>query len=126
MMAAPGEAKEWVQFYQKFLGLSDRTMNEIGKFFIEKLGKSPDYFSLKEFAKSMTRPGLIIHDKEDKEAPYHYAFAAHKNWPKSEMITTNGLGHNLKSMELIKNVEEFLDREVEEKESAPVKEMLHQ
>jgi len=128
MMAAPGEAKEWVEFYQKFLGLSNRTMNEIGKFFIEKLGKSPDYFSLSKFAKSMTRPGLIIHDKEDKEAPYKYAFAAHKNWHNSEMITTNGLGHNLKSLDLIKSVEEFLDRDIlfAEKEPASVKEMQHQ
>ncbi len=127
MMAAPGEAKEWVDFYQKFLGLSNRTMNAIGKYFISKLGYMPDYFSLKEFAKSMTRPGLIIHDTDDKEAPYKYALAAHKNWPNSSMITTNGLGHNLKSMDLIKEVEEFLDRDIQtEKESASVKEMQHQ
>ncbi len=111
MMAAPGEAKEWVDFYQKFLGLSSRTMKEIDKFFIEKIGHMPDYFSLKEFAKSMTRPGLIIHDTDDREAPYRYALAAHQNWPASEMITTSGLGHNLKSTELIKNVEEFLGQE---------------
>jgi pimeloyl-ACP methyl ester carboxylesterase len=112
MMASPGEAKEWVNFYQKFVGLSDRTMNEIEKIFVEKLGHKPDYFSLKEFAKSMTRPGLFIHDTEDKEAPYNYALAAHKNWANSEMITTNGLGHNLKSLELIKDVELFLDQDL--------------
>lgn len=128
MMAAPGEAKEWVEFYQKFLGLSNRTMNEIGKFFIEKLGRGPEYFSLKEFAKSMNRPGLIIHDTDDKEAPYHYALAAHKNWNNSEMITTNGLGHNLKSMDLIKEVETFLEKEAlqPERQSPSVKEMQHQ
>ncbi len=125
MMAAPGEAKEWVDFYQTFLGLSDRTMNEIGKIFVDKLGKSPDYFSLKEFAKTMTRPGLIIHDTEDKEAPYQYALAAHKNWPNSAMITTNGLGHNLKSLELIKEVEAFLDQVLfnPEKITETIKEM---
>lgn len=119
VMAAPGEAKEWVDFYQKFLGLSARTMKEIDKFFIEKIGHMPDYFSLKEFAKSMNRPGLIIHDTDDREAPYQYALAAHQNWSNSQMITTSGLGHNLKSAELIKNVEEFLGQETfhEEKRS---------
>ncbi|MBI1770206.1 MAG: alpha/beta fold hydrolase [Bacteroidetes bacterium] len=112
MMAAPGEVTEFVDFYKKFLGLSSRTMNEISKYFIQKIGRGPEYFSLKEFAKSMNLPGLIIHDTEDQEAPYQYALAAHQNWPNSEMITTSGLGHNLKSMELVKNVEEFLGQEV--------------
>ena len=127
MMAAPGEAKEWVAFYQEFLGLSNRTMTEIGKFFIEKLGCGPEYFSLQEFAKTMTRPGLIIHDTDDKEAPYRYALEAHKNWNNSEMITTSGLGHNLKSMELIKEVEDFLDRDFSQAErQTSIKEMQHQ
>lgn len=111
-MAAPGEAKEFVDFYQKAVGLSDRTMQVIGKYFVEKLGRAPDYFSLKEFTKTLELPGLIIHDTEDRDAPYKHAVAAHQNWKTSRMISTTGLGHNLKSIELIKNVEEFLNQEV--------------
>jgi hypothetical protein len=53
----------------------------------------------------------MIHDTEDKEAPYTHALAAHQNWKNSKLITTTGLGHNLKSLELIKDedVEEFLN-----------------
>lgn len=111
-MAAPGEAKEFVEFYKKAVGFSDRTMEVIEKYFVKKIGHRPDYFSLKEFAKSLTLPGLIIHDTQDSDAPYQHAVDAHQNWKASRMISTTGLGHNLKSVDLIKSVDEFLNEEL--------------
>jgi pimeloyl-ACP methyl ester carboxylesterase len=108
VMASPGEVKEFVAYYQHVLGLSTRAMNAINNYFVEKLGHGPDYFSLKEFASTLKLSGLIIHDTEDKDAPYAYAMAAHQNWKNSEMVTTTGLGHNLKSTELIEKVKQFL------------------
>jgi len=108
VMASPGEVKEFVAYYQNVLGLSQKTMELINQYFIEKLGHGPAYFSLKEFASSLTLSGMIIHDTEDRDAPYRYALEAHKNWKNSEMVTTTGLGHNLKSTELIGKVKQFL------------------
>jgi len=108
VMASPGEAKEFFSHLRKVLGLSERSIKVIGDFFVEKLGHGPDYFSLKDFAASLTLSGLIIHDTEDMEAPYPHALEAHKNWKNSEMVTTTGLGHNLKSNELIEKVKQFL------------------
>jgi pimeloyl-ACP methyl ester carboxylesterase len=109
VMASPGEVTGFVAYYQKVLGLSQRSMQVIGEYFIQKLGHGPEYFSLKEFAKSLQLPGLIIHDTGDKDAPYQHAIEAHRNWKNSEMVTTTGLGHNLKSAELIEKVKRFLD-----------------
>ena len=109
VMASPGEVKEFVAYYQKILGLSRRTMSLVNRYFIEKLGHGPEYFSLKEFASGLKLSGLILHDTSDKEAPYAYALAAHKNWKDSEMVTTTGLGHNLKSAELIEKVKQWLN-----------------
>jgi pimeloyl-ACP methyl ester carboxylesterase len=111
-MAAPGEAKEFVEFYKRAVGFSDRTIEVISKYFVEKLGHSPDYFSLKEFTKTLNLSGLMIHDTQDPDAPYKHAVEAHRNWKNSRMISTTGLGHNLKSVDLIKNVDEFLSEEV--------------
>jgi pimeloyl-ACP methyl ester carboxylesterase len=108
LMGTPGEAQDWVNFFKQALGLSMRTVRAIDRHFVAKYGHGPDYFSLKEFAKNVQLSGLIIHDTDDKEAPYTHALAAHQNWKNSKMITTSGLGHNLKSTELIKSVEEFL------------------
>jgi hypothetical protein len=87
-------------------------MEVIEKYFVEKIGHRPDFFSLKEFAKSLTLHGLIIHDTQDPDAPYQHAVDAHQNWKGSRMISTTGLGHNLKSVDLIKNVDEFLNEEL--------------
>lgn len=108
-MASPGEATDFVEFYQKVLGFSEQTMSAIRKYFIEKLGHGPEYFSLKSFTKTLTVPGLIIHDTQDTDAPYTQALEAHQSWKNSKMITTNGLGHNLKSADLIKSVVQFLE-----------------
>lgn len=109
VMASPGEAKEFVDFYQKTLGLSKRTMKVVNDSFVEVLGKGADYFSLKEFAKTLELPGLLIHDTEDRGAPHHHAEAAHRNWKNSRLISTTGLGHNLKSDHLIEEVRAFLE-----------------
>jgi hypothetical protein len=83
-------------------------MASIEGYFIKELGHGPDYFSLKAFASSLSIDGLIIHDKEDKDAPYANAVAANQSWKNSRLITTVGLGHNLKSDELIEDVAKFL------------------
>jgi pimeloyl-ACP methyl ester carboxylesterase len=108
VMAAPGEVKQFFDYYQKLLGLSPRSIKAISQAFIERLGHGPEYFSLQKFASTLKLPGLIIHDKDDHDAPYIYALAAHENWKNSQMISTTGLGHNLKSLELIEKVKEFL------------------
>jgi hypothetical protein len=63
---------------------------------------------LKSFVSDLKVDGLIVHDKEDTEAPYSNAVEANKRWERSRLITTNGLGHNLKSDELIEDVVTFL------------------
>ncbi len=108
VMAAPGEVKQFIEYYQKLLKLSPRTFEAIRQSFIKRLGHGPEYFSLQKFASTLKLSGLIIHDKDDRDAPYAYALAAHEDWKNSQMISTSGLGHNLKSLELIENVKEFL------------------
>jgi pimeloyl-ACP methyl ester carboxylesterase len=76
--------------------------------FIQIIGHPPSYFQMKEFAKTLTQTGLIIHDTEDKEAPYKNALSLNEAWKNSKLITTTGLGHNLKSKELVEEVARFV------------------
>ena len=109
VMAAPGEVKQFFEYYQKLLHLSPRSIQAIEQMFIARLGHRPDFFSLMKFSSGLSLPALIIHDRDDKDAPYAYALAAHENWKNSQMISTTGLGHNLKSLELIERVKDFLE-----------------
>jgi hypothetical protein len=108
VMAAPGEVGYFFKYYQQVLGLSTKTIELINNHFIKIIGHPPSYFKMKEFAKSMRLSGLIIHDTEDKEAPYKTALDMNAVWKNSKLITTTGLGHNLKSKELVEEVARFV------------------
>ena len=108
VMAAPGEVEFFFQYYQRLLGLSKRAIQLINDYFEKYIGYPPSYFKMKEFSKSLTLHGLIIHDTEDKEAPYQTALDMNEVWKNASLITTTGLGHNLKSKELVEQVAMFV------------------
>lgn len=109
LMGSPGEANDFITFYQQFTGLSDRTFRFILDHFVKTIGQTPDYFSAPKFATSVKIPGLIIHDEGDDEAPYHHAVRIHKAWPQSRLITTQGYGHNLRVPEVVEMVKGFVE-----------------
>ncbi len=108
VMAAPGEVQFFLNYYQRILGLSKHTSRLIYDYFEKRIGHPPSYFRMKEFSKSLSLQGLIIHDTEDKEAPYQTALDMADVWKTSSLITTTGLGHNLKSKELVEEVAKFM------------------
>jgi pimeloyl-ACP methyl ester carboxylesterase len=107
-LASPGEASEFFDFYTRTLRLSEKSTKLIAKRFTEHFQKTPAFFSAPEFASSLTIPGLIIHDESDDETPFYHAERIHKAWKKSKLIKTKGFGHNLKSMEVTKEVIQFV------------------
>ncbi len=108
LLAPPGEASDFIEFYQQSLKLSSRTIDLVlGQF--EKEFKNPiTYYSTQKFAADVPVQGLIIHDEEDLETPYHYAVKINEQWKTSTLITTKGLGHNLKSKEVLKTIVDFI------------------
>ena len=112
LLAAPGEAVDFISAFQKTLALSDRTVKLVTDYFAGRYGVGPDFFSAHRFAKNLRVKGLIIHDEEDTEAPYHYSPRLHQIWQNSTFITTRGLGHNLKSLSVVKMVADFIRQPV--------------
>jgi hypothetical protein len=108
LLAPPGEAGEFFKFYKKALGLSTRTEQLITSRFQEVFGHAPDYFSAPYFASSVKANGLIIHDEEDNETSVNHAKRINANWKTSELQITKGLGHNLKSDDVVNSVIEFV------------------
>ena len=108
IMGAPGEASDFFDFYKQTLGLTSKSLQLIIDEFHAQLGKTPSYFSSARFAESITIPALIVHDKNDLATNYNYSIRLNKHWKNSELILTEGLGHDLKSKELIKKVIDFI------------------
>jgi pimeloyl-ACP methyl ester carboxylesterase len=108
LMAAPGEATDFFNFYQKTLGLTNKTLAIIKNEFVKSLEHDPSYFSASKFAKDLNNQSLIIHDKLDNETPYRNSVLLHNNWKNSKLILTEGLGHSLKNKQLQKQIFDFI------------------
>jgi esterase/lipase len=107
-MGAPGEAKDFFDFYQKTLGLTNKTMKLLTDEFLNLVGYTPNFFSAPTFAKELQTKALIIHDKDDFDAHSENSIRLHKQWQKSELLLTTGLGHSLKSKDVMQKVIQFL------------------
>ena len=112
LLAPPGEASEFISVFKKTLGISDRTVKLITEHFAERYQVPPTYFSTRKFASRLNVKGLIIHDEEDPEAPYHHSIPLQRMWDKSRLVTTKGFGHNLKSASVVKEVVKFIQEPV--------------
>ena len=108
LLAPPGEARDFIDFYQQTLQLSSKTLNLVLNQFEKEFKKPIHYFSTQKFAADVSVEGLIIHDEGDLETPYHYAVKINEHWKASTLITTKGLGHNLKSKEVVKSIIDFI------------------
>jgi pimeloyl-ACP methyl ester carboxylesterase len=109
-LASPGEAKEFFDFYSRSLRLSQKCSNLIINRFQQVFQKTPAFFSAPTFASSITIPGLIIHDEDDKETPFHHAERIHAAWKTSTLIKTKGFGHNLRSQDVVQEVMQYVSR----------------
>jgi hypothetical protein len=108
LLAPPGEAGEFFKFYKKTLGLSTRAEQLIIRRFEEEFGHGPEYFSAPYFASTVKSNGLIIHDEDDKETSVNHAKKINASWTNSRLQITKGLGHNLKSDDVVNSVIEFV------------------
>jgi pimeloyl-ACP methyl ester carboxylesterase len=112
LLAPPGEALEFLEFYQKSLRLSSRTARKISEYFEEVITEPVDFFSASRFAENLSRPGLIIHDEDDNETSVQHSRNIHSKWRKSQLLITKGLSHNLKSPEVVAKVAQFVNEDV--------------
>ena len=108
VMAPPGEASDFFDFYMNTLGLSTKSVQLITNQFTEEVGKHPSYFSAKKFAKSLAVNGLLIHDEDDDETAVQNSRDIHQSWKNSTLHVTKGTGHNLRSKDVVREVVDFL------------------
>ena len=108
LLAPPGEATEFIEFYKSTLKLSDRSITQIMRHFEDVIGEKVSYFSAAKFAGSLVQSGLIIHDEGDDETNHNHSINIHQAWGKSRLQITQGLGHNLKSENIINEVKAFV------------------
>lgn len=75
------------------MGASSRTMHTIKEHMESYFDSDLDRFSMANVVSELNIPGLIIHDKNDKEVRQEEALVLSKQWEDSQLMLTEGLGH---------------------------------
>jgi pimeloyl-ACP methyl ester carboxylesterase len=109
MLGTPGEATDFLDEYARVLKTHPRVIENLIAYYKSYAGLEPSYYSTTRFAPSQTSEALLIHDADDKEAPYHHVVKINELWPKSTLITTQGLGHKLRDMIVVNAIVDFFD-----------------
>ncbi len=95
--------------YVHMMGYNKRVAKAMDKLILEQFDYMPEHFNAAKFSEGLTAEGLIIHDKRDKIIPYTDAEDFKTFYKNSKLITTEGLGHGLKTEEVNDHIVDFIN-----------------
>lgn len=108
-LGTPSYADSFIDEFIRVLNLSSKARRNLVTYFTNYSGLKTNDFDSKLFAKNQKSFGLIVHDINDKEAPFEYAKEMAKIWPKSRFLGTEGFGHKLRDDTVVQEVIKFID-----------------
>lgn len=109
LLGAPADFLGVFNRYENMMGYNAKVSNAMHKYVLKHYNHLPEYFSAANFSKEITAKGLIIHDKKDRIIPFKDALSYKENYKNSELISTRGQGHGLKSEQVYTHILEFLN-----------------
>jgi pimeloyl-ACP methyl ester carboxylesterase len=92
VIAPPSPGSHFSGFARQ-LGLTDGERERIARRIESEVGLPFAAVEGSSLAASIRTPGLVIHDRRDKEAPWHVGAATAAAWPDAVLHTTEALGH---------------------------------
>lgn len=94
--------------YSDFMGYNEKVRVGMESVIQKRFGVPSSHFNTAIFVKEITGECLLIHDKFDSVIPYSDAQEIHSAFKNSHLFTTQGLGHGLKSKQVIDKIMDFL------------------
>lgn len=110
LIAPPARPVDYLHQFAALLWIPRRTLAVLGRRIEERYGIQWADLDLPNVARSFTHPMLLVHDEEDRDAPWSDGQQLANAWPGSEMITTRGLGHTriLRDVRVMEQVTDWI------------------
>lgn len=108
-IGSPSEFHEIMEHFQNILKFNNRVMKHLDDYVLNRFGFKINEFSTSKFAQSISKKGLLFHDKHDLITPYHASVAVNKNWKGSQLVSTEGLGHSMHQDDVNDQIVSFLE-----------------
>jgi pimeloyl-ACP methyl ester carboxylesterase len=80
--------------FARQIGLSEHLCRRMFELFEERLSMRFTDLQAERTAPCIGRPGLIVHDLEDREVPWCEGERWARYWPGARLLSTHGLGHH--------------------------------
>lgn len=111
LIGSPVSLFEYTDKYTQWLGLSEKSRLRMQARMEKRFQTAWHSLTMERIVPLIHVPGLIVHDRGDREAPYENGMSIHQLWKDSELYTTVGLGHYrvLRSKPVIQRALEFLE-----------------
>jgi pimeloyl-ACP methyl ester carboxylesterase len=111
VIAPPSPGSHFSGFCRQ-LGLNSGERTRIGERIEREVGLPFAAVEGAALAAGLRTPGLVIHDRRDKEAPWLFGAATAAAWPDAVLHTTDALGHRriLRDPEVIETAVNFIAR----------------
>lgn len=110
LLGAPSNFVGVIKRYSNMMGYSKRVQTALNSLLLERFNYLPEYFNVAKFSSDLSAEGLLIHDKEDAIIPYSDATDFTKYYKHSQLITTNGFGHRLRTDKVNEYIISFINR----------------
>lgn len=108
-IGSPSEFHEIMQHFQNILKFNNRVMQQLDNYILDRFGFQIDEFSTSKFAQSISKKGLLFHDRYDAITPYHASVQVNENWEGSTLVSTEGLGHSMHQDDVNNQIITFLE-----------------
>lgn len=109
LLGAPSNFTGVFKRYANMMGYTNTVRKALDALILETFKQVPAHFNVAKFSSDFTSEGLLIHDTSDRIIPYEDALEYNSHYKKSRLITTEGLGHGLRTDEVNAHIIAFIN-----------------
>jgi pimeloyl-ACP methyl ester carboxylesterase len=93
LFAPVATPNQFIRPFSRMLGLPTARARGVLRHIEQRVGRSVDSFDVPSAVRGLAVPMLILHDPRDRVAEWSYARAIAAAWPRSRLLSCDGLGH---------------------------------
>lgn len=109
LLGTPNSMEVILKGYKNFVGFNHKVYRALEQYIFDTYQLRMDDFMCSAFAKAITAPTLLLHNKKDPIVPSRASKDIHKSITNSRLHITNTGGHSLHTKENTDHILDFLD-----------------
>lgn len=108
LLGAPSDLEILIMNYAHLLGLNNRVVQLMDRYFLHRFNINVKEFSGTKLAANLSISGIVSHDNEDDVVLFSESKKIALGWKNATFIETKGLGHSMHDKTLYQQIEKFL------------------